>query len=389
MTRTPKARITVDDIVDECKVFYMAGHETTSGVFGVDRGSLSVYTEWQEKAREELTMVINEALRLYDAVVSFPRRVDRKTKLGKYEIPKNVELNIPPLALHRNPEIWGQDAQIFNPQRFADGMAKATNGNSIGFLAFGAGPRVCVGLNFAAYEVKLTLSMILQRYKLTPSPNYKHAPFEFLTLRPQHGIQSVPTQSSSAYRTPFYMSPPEYWSAMANQFGMMPHPSAFSPQPPLILPSKETKMTSFSAFDTEKEPSKPSSIQESQFPLHSTQDVLENIALDTDNKHCKHGEGSTKRAVNRTYWSVDKEELLTKAWVTISCDSIVGNDQACKDFWIRIEKYFNEFQKKGTMSRLSGPLKNHWFLMQRDVNKYVELHNKEQSQRGSGWSGKE
>ncbi|KAI3467212.1 hypothetical protein Pfo_023875 [Paulownia fortunei] len=207
----PKSRISVDNIVDECKVFYVAGHETTSSLLSWTVVLLAIYTDWQEKAREELlqffgqekptaegiarlkilTMIVNEALRLYSPVVSIPRRVRSKIKLGKYELPANVDVNIPPLALHRNPEIWGQDAHLFKPERFAEGLAKAANGNSMAFLPFGAGPRACVGLNFAANEAKITLSMILQRYKLTLSPNYVHSPFQFLTVNPQHGIQII------------------------------------------------------------------------------------------------------------------------------------------------------------------------------------------------------
>lgn len=136
-------------------------------------------------------MILNEALRLYSPVVSFNRRVEVETRLGSYIIPANVELIAPPLALHRNPEIWGDDAHLFKPERFGDGVAKATNGISAGFVPFGLGPRACVGLNFAAHEAKIALSMILQRYKLTLSPNYVHAPFQLLTVNPQFGIQII------------------------------------------------------------------------------------------------------------------------------------------------------------------------------------------------------
>lgn len=205
----PETRISVADIIDECKVFYIAGHETTSSLLSWTAVLLSVYPEWQEKARDEvfhllgmekptgegisrlkiLTMIVNEALRLYTPVVSITRRVGRTTRLGKYEIPENTHLMILPLALHRNPKIWGDDAHLFKPERFSEGIAKATNGNSTAFLPFGAGPRACVGLNFAANEAKIALAMILQRYKLRLSPNYIHAPFQFLLVNPQHGIQ--------------------------------------------------------------------------------------------------------------------------------------------------------------------------------------------------------
>ncbi|KAL2546602.1 Cytochrome [Forsythia ovata] len=202
-------RISVDDMVDECKTFYLAGHETTSTLLSWIILILAVHMDWQEKARKEVlqlfghenptsegiarlktvSMIINETIRLYSPVLDMTRRVNSKVRLGKYELPANIELHIPPLALHRNPEIWGEDAYLFKPERFAEGVAKATKNNPIAFLPFGYGPHTCVGLNFATNEVKIALSMILQQHKFTLSPNYVHSPIHFLTVQPQHGIQ--------------------------------------------------------------------------------------------------------------------------------------------------------------------------------------------------------
>lgn len=134
-------------------------------------------------------MIINETLRLYSPVTILARRVRKKSRLGKLTLPPNLEVFIPTYSLHGNPEIWGSDAHLFKPERFADGVSKATNYNTTAFLPFGAGPRTCVGLNFATTEVKIALSMILQRYKFTLSPNYSHTPFQVLTVRPQQGVQ--------------------------------------------------------------------------------------------------------------------------------------------------------------------------------------------------------
>ncbi|XP_020547293.1 cytochrome P450 CYP749A22-like isoform X2 [Sesamum indicum] len=169
----PKSRISVDDIVDECKVFYIAGHETTSTLLSWTVFLLSIFTEWQEKARDEVVQVFGQ---------------EKPTAEG---IARLKIVNVPTLALHRNPEIWGKDAHMFKPERFAEGLANAANRNSMAFLPFAAGPRSCVGNNFAVNEAKMTLSMILQRYRLALSPNYIHAPYQFLTVQPQHGVQII------------------------------------------------------------------------------------------------------------------------------------------------------------------------------------------------------
>ncbi|KAA8532861.1 hypothetical protein F0562_033022 [Nyssa sinensis] len=201
--------ITVEDVIDECKTFYIAGHDSTSTLLGWIVLLLAIHTDWQEKARQEVfelfgkqypnsenigrlqmvRMIINEALRLYPPVVFFVRKVNQEVKLGKFNLPANINLIIPTLALHHDPQIWGEDVHLFNPERFSEGVAKATNNNPAVFLPFGLGPRNCAGTNFAINEAKIALTMILQRYAFTLSPGYIHSPLQVLTVRPQHGVQ--------------------------------------------------------------------------------------------------------------------------------------------------------------------------------------------------------
>jgi PHYB activation tagged suppressor 1 len=136
-------------------------------------------------------MVINESLRLYSPAAVVIRRVEREIKMGKITVPANMEVLISTLALHQNPEIWGEDVHLFKPERFAEGLAKATKNNIAAFFPFGLGPRTCVGVNFALTETKVALSMILQLYRFTLSPTYAHCPVEVLTMCPQHGVQVI------------------------------------------------------------------------------------------------------------------------------------------------------------------------------------------------------
>ncbi|KAJ4823838.1 hypothetical protein Tsubulata_017991 [Turnera subulata] len=202
-------KISVDDVIDECKTFHVAGQDSTSSGLTWTMFLLAMYTDWQDQARKEvlelfghqnpdanklgkmkiMTMIINESLRLYPpAVFTMTRKAARETKLGEFILPANMEVFISTLALHHNPEIWGDDVHLFKPERFAGGVAKATNNNIAAFVPFGLGPRMCVGVNFATIEIKVALSMILQRYKFTLSPNYVHSPTTFVTMCPKHGV---------------------------------------------------------------------------------------------------------------------------------------------------------------------------------------------------------
>ncbi|MBA0638629.1 hypothetical protein Godav_025469 [Gossypium davidsonii] len=136
-------------------------------------------------------MIIYETLRLYGPTNGLPRRVAREVQVGKLVLPANINLLIAKAALHHDPQIWGDDVHLFKPERFADGIAEATNYNAAAFFPFGLGPRFCVGMTFATTETKIALSMILQRYSFTLSPAYVHSPVPIITLQPEHGIQVI------------------------------------------------------------------------------------------------------------------------------------------------------------------------------------------------------
>ncbi|CAI9103165.1 OLC1v1001611C1 [Oldenlandia corymbosa var. corymbosa] len=132
-------------IVDNCKTIYFVGYESTAISATWCLMLLAAYPEWQERVRSEvveacrgqvldaesirrmksLTMVINESLRLYPLVTVMSREVFEDMKFGDIAIPKGVTMWAFVLALHTDPDIWGNDSYEFNPQRFADGAAKA------------------------------------------------------------------------------------------------------------------------------------------------------------------------------------------------------------------------------------------------------------------------
>ena len=157
-----KQRISVDDLVDECKTFYFAGKETTKSLLAWTVFLLALHTDWQEEARKEvlqlfgkenpkpdgivklktvrkstMIMIINESLRLYPPVVSLTRESAKEVKLGKLIVPANFELHVPNLALHHDPKYWGQDVNLFKPERFTEGVAEATNNNMVASIPFG------------------------------------------------------------------------------------------------------------------------------------------------------------------------------------------------------------------------------------------------------------
>ena len=135
-------------------------------------------------------MVVLEVLRLYSPVMELYREASKDMKLGNLLIPKGTYLVIPIIMMHRSKECWGEDAKEFNPMRFINGVAKAAK-HPNALLAFSAGPRTCIGQNFAMLEAKTVMALILQRFSWSLSPDYKHAPVDNITLHPQHGLPII------------------------------------------------------------------------------------------------------------------------------------------------------------------------------------------------------
>ncbi|XP_059069053.1 cytochrome P450 CYP72A616-like isoform X3 [Cryptomeria japonica] len=185
-----KASLSTEEIIDECKTFYFGGHETTSVLLTWTIILLGIHQDWQERGRREVGMIINETLRLYPPADGVLRQACAPTKLGRISIPAGTQLELPILAIHHDPALWGNDANDFNPGRFSEGIAKAAK-HPMAFMPFGAGPTICVGQNFALSEAKMVLAMILQKFSFVTSPSYTHAPFLLFTLRPQYGAQVI------------------------------------------------------------------------------------------------------------------------------------------------------------------------------------------------------
>ncbi|WOL14751.1 Cytochrome P450 [Canna indica] len=196
-------------IVDNCKNIYFAGHETTAVATTWCLMLLGLHPEWQARARAEaaelcggrrspdanalqkmktLTMVIQETLRLYPPGAFVARETLQEMEFGGVRIPRGVNIYVPISTLHHDPDIWGPQAHRFNPERFAKGVMGACLLPNT-YLPFGAGPRTCLGQNFAMAELKVILSLILLGFTFSLSPSYCHSPSLRLIVEPEHGVQ--------------------------------------------------------------------------------------------------------------------------------------------------------------------------------------------------------
>ncbi|KAJ1391416.1 Cytochrome P450 [Sesbania bispinosa] len=191
-------------VMDECKTFFFAGHETTALLLTWTVMLLASNPSWQDRVRDEvkrvcngktpsvdqlskltlLHMVINESMRLYPPASVLPRMAFEDMVLGDLYIPKGLSIWIPVLAIHHSEKLWGKDANEFNPERFTSKSFIPGR-----FLPFASGPRNCVGQAFALMEAKIILAMLISKFSFTISENYRHAPVVVLTIKPKYGVQ--------------------------------------------------------------------------------------------------------------------------------------------------------------------------------------------------------
>ena len=174
--------MSTQQLIDEIKILFIAGHETTANAMTFTMHLLGNHPEIQQKILEELleiesqtddiieqlqkmtytNAVINESMRLYPpAWITDRENIEDDTLLG-YHIKDKTLIGVSFYELHRNPKYW-DNPEDFNPERFLGEQKKKSYQY---FYPFGAGPRMCIGLGFAMYEMGLTLSYVVKKYKI-------------------------------------------------------------------------------------------------------------------------------------------------------------------------------------------------------------------------------
>jgi cytochrome P450/NADPH-cytochrome P450 reductase len=243
-----------NNIIAQCITFLIAGHETTSGllsfalyallknpevlargydevdrVLGTDLSVLPTYAQVHQVPY--VTQILEETLRLWPTAPAFTRHPYEDTVIGgKYRLGKDTGVVILVAMLHRDKQVWGEDPEAFDPDRFSP--EKRANIPPNAYKPFGTGQRACIGRQFALQEAALVLSMLLQRFELVDFANYQLETKQALTIKPNNFHIKVRLRAGRTVSAPLPASPP---AAVTSQPAAAPTPTAEAHQMPLLV----------------------------------------------------------------------------------------------------------------------------------------------------------
>ncbi|GAB9462960.1 Cytochrome p450 [Globisporangium polare] len=140
-----------------------------------------------------LEAALRESLRLNPTVPLNAKEANRDTTLsdGTF-IKKGTRVYIPSYALARMPHVWGPDAAEYKPERWIEvdeltGKQKLIVVPATKFTSFHAGPRICLGMRFALFELKAALAYTLSKYRFKTERDPASYTYEMSAVLPLKG----------------------------------------------------------------------------------------------------------------------------------------------------------------------------------------------------------
>lgn len=200
---------------DEIMTVYLAGHETTALALSWALALLARSPEVHEALGNEVDRVIGdrsptladlpaldlcgrvvlETMRLYPPAWAIGRETVEAIDFGGVRLPKGEQVWSAPWVMHRDPRFW-PDPTRFDPDRWAKNAGGLRGSESemqkrlprCVYFPFGAGPRLCIGQQFAQMEAVLVLACLAKRFRFTLASDARLVPSPSVTLRPKYGV---------------------------------------------------------------------------------------------------------------------------------------------------------------------------------------------------------
>ncbi|KAJ7126046.1 cytochrome P450 [Mycena epipterygia] len=209
----PRTNLSEGEVLAQMQTIMQVGHETTANTMSWTLFELSKQPEVQTKLRAEIlateramhargdteftyadfeamsytTAVMKETFRFHSVSINSVREAARDevlplskplvTKSGKtiteIPIPKNMILVVSIAGYNRNPDVFGEDAHMFRPERWLDGTVQTSTSLGVygNLMTFGSGHRACIGWRFAVYEYQTFLVELVKHFEFSMDPS--------------------------------------------------------------------------------------------------------------------------------------------------------------------------------------------------------------------------
>jgi cytochrome P450 len=201
-------------IISESMQLLVAGHETSSNALSWFFYLMSSRPDCVDRIRQEFdsvlgdkplsysdvpkfeftTQLIMESLRLYPPFWMVDRMALANDHAGNLDIPRGSTVVVFVYGAHHSPQYW-ENPENFDQERFS--KAKEKMNTPFAHLPFGAGPRGCIGGNYAMLQMLMVLSVLLKKYDFALVPGQTVEARPMVILRPEHGIRMTFTHAIS------------------------------------------------------------------------------------------------------------------------------------------------------------------------------------------------
>lgn len=195
--------LTMNEMAAESFIFFTGGYETSSSALTFCLFELALSPDIQQRLRSEiqdalsdnegisydllfqleyLDMVVKETLRKYPIVPAILRKCTKEYQIPGTDlvVPVGQNLMIPFYSIHHDEEFY-PSPERFDPERFS--VENSKDRNPLTFLAFGEGPRGCIGIRFGMLQVKIALVKLLTNYEFDICEKTT-IPMEFVAAAP-------------------------------------------------------------------------------------------------------------------------------------------------------------------------------------------------------------
>ncbi|XP_006822056.1 cytochrome P450 4F12-like [Saccoglossus kowalevskii] len=203
--------LTDREIRDEVDTFMFEGHDTTASGLSWCLYNLAKNPEHQKTCQQEIdallekkgedkiewndlnhlnyvTMCIKESLRITPAVPFVGRKLSKSMTFPELNvtIPEGIWIGIGIMGLHENRFIW-DNPEVYDPLRFTPENCQGRS--PYAFLPFSAGPRNCIGQNFAMSEMKTVIALLLRKFEFVIDESVPARRRIALVMRSEGGLR--------------------------------------------------------------------------------------------------------------------------------------------------------------------------------------------------------